>query len=246
MRDRHLPAVLQDGVRRGRVSERGGEAGGKAGAGDDPHRKGDVQRRGREGVKRRARVCDPHAWILAEILLQSLPGRVFTAPRRDLDTEPDIVGRIGEQDARGFDHPVYPIAPGVEGGDVAGHGEALPGRRSEPRLGDQPGQLFGLQGAVPLLPRPALRPAALVPAEGVALRHQQRAAQLRPPGELGILPAITGEGLVEASDLLVQRPRDSEILPGHRSEPVAVPGGQIAGARHVALKPGRVGRPAGE
>ena len=85
-----------------------------------------------------------------------------------------------------------------------------------------------------------------MPAEGAALRHQQRTAHLRPPGELGILPAIADEGLVEASDLLVQCPRNPEILPGHRAEQVAVPGGQIAGARHVALKPGRVGRPSGE
>ena len=245
-RDRHLPAVLQNGARRGRVAKRGGEAGRKAGTGDGPRRKGDVQRRGREGLERRALGHDPRPRILSEFLLHTLPGLVAAAPRRNLETEPDVVGRIGEQGVGGFDHPVNRIAPGVEGDDVAGHCESPPGRRPEPRLGDQPGQLFGLQGEVALLSLPALRPAALVPAEGAALRHQQRTAHLRPPGELGILPAIADEGLVEASDLLVQRPRDPEILPGHRAEQVAVPGGQIAGARHVALKPGRVGWPAGE
>ena len=129
---------------------------------------------------------------------------------------------------------------------MAGHGEAPPGGVAEPRLGDQPGQLVGLQGEVALLRLPARCPAALVPAEGAAFRHQQRAVHLRPPGELGVLPAITGEGLVESAELLVQRPRDPEILPRHRAEQVAVPGGEIAGARHVALEPGRVGRPAGE
>ena len=205
-----------------------------------------MQRRGREGLERRAPGHDPRPRLLAECLLQTLPGRVAAAPRRNLETEPDVVGRIGEQDVGGVDHPGNRIAPGVEGDDVAGHGESPPARRPEPRLGDQPGQRVGLQGEVARLPLPALRPAALVPAEGAALRHQHRPAHLRPPGELGILPAIADEGLVEAADLLVQCPRDPEILPGHRAEQVAVPGGQIAGARHVALKPGRVGWPAGE
>ena len=92
--DRHLPAVLQNGVRRGRVTERGGEARGKTGAGDGSSRKDDVNRRGRKDLERPARGCDPHPRVLSERLLQPLPDGVSSAPRRHPDTERDVVGRV--------------------------------------------------------------------------------------------------------------------------------------------------------
>ena len=82
-----------------------------------------MQRRGRKGLDHCALGHDPRPRILSEFLFQALPGRVPAAPRRNLKTEPDVVGRIGEQGVGGFDHPVNRIAPGVESDDVAGHCE---------------------------------------------------------------------------------------------------------------------------
>ena len=107
-------------------------------------------------------------------------------------------------------------------------------------------ELRALKRLVPFLPGPALGPAPLVPAEGVARRHQQPAPHLHPVAELGILAAVAGEGLVEASRLLEERPGDPEIVAGHGPEQVVVPRGEVPGPRHVPLQPGRVARPTGE
>ena len=121
----------------------------------------------------------------------------------------------------GVDYPVGRILPGIEGHDMTRHREAPPGGAApEPRLGDQLGERFGLHVEIALLRLPAVRPAALVPAEGAALRHQQPAAHLHPPGELGIFAAIAGERLVEAAGLVEQCPGDTEIVTGHGAEEV--------------------------
>ena len=107
-------------------------------------------------------------------------------------------------------------------------------------------ELGALKLLVPFLPGPALGPAPLVPAEGVARRHQQPAPHPHPVAELGVLPAIAGEGLVEAPHLLEENPGDPEIAAVHGPEHIVVPRGEVRGSGHVALQPGRVEGPAGE
>ena len=107
-------------------------------------------------------------------------------------------------------------------------------------------ELGALKLLVPFLPGPARGPAPLVPAAGVARRHQQPAPHLHPVAELGVLPAIAGERLVEAPHLVEENPGDPEIAAVHGPEDIVVPRGEVRGAGHVALQPGRVEGPAGE
>ena len=127
------------------------------------------------------------------------------------------------------------------------HRVAAPGRLA-PKAGvrDEVRELGALKLLVPFLPGPALGPAPLVPAEGVARRHQQPAPHLHPVAELGVLTAITGEGLVEAPHLLEENPGDPEIAAVHGPEHIVVPRGEVRGSGHVALQPGRVEGPADE
>ena len=118
-------------------------------------------------------------------------------------------------------------------------------RAGEEKVGvrDQVGELCTLELLVPFLPRPALRPASLVPARGVAHRHEQ---PMNPAGELGVLPAIAGEGFVAAAHLVVERLGNPEIVAGRGAEEIVAPCRQVAGAGHVALRPGRVEGPVRE
>ena len=67
-----------------------------------------------------------------------------------------------------------------------------------------------------------------------------------PVAELGVLPAIARERLVETPDRLEEGPRDPEIVPGHGPEQVLVARGQRPGPGHVALPPRRIEAPARE
>ena len=51
---------------------------------------------------------------------------------------------------------------------------------------------------------PPVRPAALVPGEGLSHRHQQPAAHLRAVAELRVLPSVAVKGLVAAADGVVE------------------------------------------
>ena len=95
-------------------------------------------------------------------------------------------------------------------------------RAGEEKVGvrDRVGELCTLELLVPFLPRPALRPASLVPARGVAHRHEQ---PMNPAGELGVLPAMAGEGFVAAAHLVAERLGNPEIVAGRGTEEIVAP-----------------------
>ena len=176
--------------------------------------------------------------------------RTRSSPSRSggqIDPHRQIARRIGEQDLDRRGDARNGGGPGLHGHHVARHcmGPSRRGR-TKPRVGDQPGELGTLQRLVPRLRFAAFGEAPLVPGEGAALRRQQPAPHLHPVAELGVLPTIALEGLVETAERLEEGPQDAQIVPGHGPEEILVTGGQAPGPGHVPLPPGRIERPARE
>ena len=243
-RDRRLRAVAEDSGRGRGVAERRTQPAHQPAARNGARGKSDVEGGDREGVERGARGRDAHPGVRPQRLLQRAP--VVRVSRR-LDADREVTFRIGEQRLGRLHQPPERRIAGLDGDDVPRHRVAAPGRRAaKAGVRNEVRELRALQRPVPFLPGPALDPAPLVPAEGVARRHQQAAAHLHPVAELGILTAIAGEGLVEASHLLEERPGDPEIVAGHGPERIVAPRGEVRGSHHVPLQPGPVEGPAGE
>ena len=208
-----------------------------------PGGKRDVERRDGKHIEGRTCGGDSHPGVRPEPFAQrseAVPGEA----RRRLDPHREVARRIGEQVRDRRHHALRRGVPGLHGHRMARHRED-PARRDRTDSGvrDQLGELRALARLVPRLAFPALRPAPLVPGERGAHRHQQPAPHLHPVGELGVLPAIAVEGLVEAAHFLEEGPGDREIVPGHGPEKVVMPGGQLPGPGQVALRPGRVEGP---
>ena len=203
-RDRHPRPVREHGAGRRGVAERRAQpphqpAGHGRAAGN-----GEVQRRHRERIEGRARARDLHPRIRPERVLE--PREVLIVPpRRRLDPHRQIARRIGEQRLDGLQQPPGRRLARLDRDRVPGHRPGPPRRgAAESGVRDQVGELAVLAVLIALLARPALGPAPLVPAEGLAHRDQQRAAHLGPVAELGVLAAVAGEGLVKAARFLEQ------------------------------------------
>ena len=253
--DRYPRTVREQGRRHRRIAQRAAQRvhqpGPERGAGGQH----DMERRHRKRVERRAprrtgsrtggrrSGGDPHPRLPPETRRQRSE-RVLAPPLRRRDPHHQVARPIAEQRLDRAGEARRRRVPGLHGHHVARH-RVDPPRPSppKPRIRDQPGELRALQRLVARLVRPALGEAPLVPGEGAALRRQQPAAHLHPVAELGVLPAIAREGLVEAADRLEEGPRDPQIVPRHRPEQVVVPRGQIPGPGHVALPPRRIEGP---
>ena len=247
--DRYPRTVREQDRRHRRIAQRAAQRvhqpGPERGAGGQR----DMERRHRKRVERRAprragsrtggrrAGGDPHPRLPPETRRQRSK-RVLAPSLRRRDPHHQVARPIAEQRLDRAGEARRRRVPGLHGHHVARHRErpARPGR-TEAGIRDQPGELRALQRLVARLVRPALGEAPLVPGEGAARRRKQPAAHLHPVAELGVLPAIAGEGLVEAADRLEEGPRYPQIVPGHGPEQVVVPRGHVPRPGHVALQP---------
>ena len=142
-----------------------------------------------------------------------------------LDPHHQVVHRAGQH---ALDRRKQRVCLGAARRDrhhVLRHGEAAAGRGpSEPVMGDQLRDLGPLQLQAGGLCFAGRGPLALVPAHGLAHRHQQATPRVGPVAELGVLCAPLGEALVVGSHGLVEVPRDAQVASGHDPEDVVVVG----------------------
>ena len=173
--------------------------------------------------------------------------RAPTAIRAGVDQHGHVAVPPGEHPFGGGGGAGDIAVPGIDPHDRARHGVGAAPVAAEVRVRDQPrakGPLGGDRAAFGRFP--VGRKAALVPGHGVALGHKHSGARLGPVAELGILPAVAVERLVESPDLVEERTAHTDVVADHRPEQVVAGCGQVAGAGHVPFRPGGIARPARE
>ena len=106
-----------------------------------------------------------------------------------------------------------------DGYHVLGHGEDATGpAATELAMGDQVSRFLPLDVKKSIFGVSVLRPAALVPRDGLPDRYQQPATGIHPVAELGILHAPPRERLVAPAYFPVKMLANPEVSPYHHPE----------------------------
>ena len=191
---------------------------------------------------------DPHPWVRIELLPEPFPSGVLVRLRfRQLDPHHQIGHPVGQEALGRLDDPLRRRVRRLQSHHEPRHGEeaSRPGG-AQIVVGNQMSGLRLLEIVAPILARPVLRVASLVPGERLAHRRHHPAADMGAPGELRILQTPSGERFVEPAHPLEERTPDPEVPAARDHERGVVPRGELARPRQMAFDERRVRRPVRE